>query len=132
MSDFTPTDFKIVAFTDGQTYSSPSVLNVWSACETFFGVKFCVSIKVHINGVQMCLSVAGYERCFGIGGNGCFDFELGVARVGVCISDFSYSNVNSRPMCTTCDRLVCTTHVHRNWTTRSPRGGSAARCGGFD
>jgi len=92
MSDFTPTDFKIVAFTDGQTYSSPSVLNVWSACETFFGVKFCVSIKVHINGVQMCLSVAGYERCFGIGGNGCFDFELGVARVGVCISDFSYSN----------------------------------------
>ncbi|MEW6406746.1 MAG: hypothetical protein AB1649_33615, partial [Chloroflexota bacterium] len=92
MDTFKPLNIKVEAFEDGKVYSAPSVLNVWSACKTIFGVRFCVSIKAHINGVQMCVSIAGYEQCFGIGGNGCFDFEMGLARVGICISDFSYSN----------------------------------------
>jgi len=91
MSDFKPFSVQVEVFEDGQKYSTPSVLNVWSACKTIFGVRFCVSIKAHINGVHMCVSVAGFEQCFGIGGNGCFDFEMGVARIGVCIGDFTYS-----------------------------------------
>jgi hypothetical protein len=92
MAVFTPVELRIEPFEDGRTYSVPAVQSLWSACKTVFGVRFCVSIKVHINGVHMCVSVAGFEQCFGIGGNGCFDFEMGVARVGVCISDFNYKN----------------------------------------
>jgi hypothetical protein len=85
-----PIELEIEPFVDGSTYQvdTRTLQRVWRRCASIYGVRFCVSLKVYINGVYACVSIAGYERCFGIGGNGCFNFEYGIARLRVCITNF--------------------------------------------
>ncbi|WP_438423383.1 hypothetical protein [Aquimarina macrocephali] len=82
---------KLEVFEDGKVYTDFNSRVDWEKCKSFLGVKFCIRVSVTPSGgIKLCASIAGYEKCFAISGNGCFSFQpISIAKLKVCISDWS-------------------------------------------
>lgn len=81
---------KLETFVEGKVYTDFNSRSDWEKCKSFLGVKFCVKVGVSPDGkIRLCASVAGYEKCFAVSGNGCFSFQpVSVAKIEICVSDW--------------------------------------------